>query len=196
MKLIIARHGETEENVKKIIQGQKYGKLTNKGIEQAKKLAQRLKNEKIDVIFSSDLQRAKDTTKEIAKFHKVPIYYVPELRERAQGIFEGEAYEELYKARKESGISRVEFRPEGGENYIDIKKRAEKFLNEVFDKYKGKTVLLISHGGLIAILLAILLKKPIETFSPAQYHNAGVNIIEVGEGSEHKVHVINCIKHL
>ncbi|MEJ2267962.1 MAG: histidine phosphatase family protein [Nanoarchaeota archaeon] len=83
MKLIIVRHGETEENLKKIWQGHLQGKLTKKGIEQAKKLANRLKDEKLDVIFSSDLDRASDTAKEIAKFHsEVPIYLVEDLRER------------------------------------------------------------------------------------------------------------------
>lgn len=71
MKLIIVRHGETEENASEIIQGHSLGKLSKKGIEQSKKLALRLKGEKIDMIFSSDLERAKDTIKEVARFHKV-----------------------------------------------------------------------------------------------------------------------------
>ena len=76
MKLILVRHGETEGNVKQIIQGQTHGKLTKKGIKQAKLLARRLKNEKIDVVFSSDLQRAKNTTKQILNHHcKIPVFY-------------------------------------------------------------------------------------------------------------------------
>ena len=67
MKLIIARHGETEENKKGILQGHLPGKLTELGIEQSKKLALRLKNEKIDAIYSSDLARASNTAKEIIK---------------------------------------------------------------------------------------------------------------------------------
>lgn len=64
MRLIIVHYGESIENKNGICQGQMPGKLSNDGIEQAK----RLKDEKLDVIFSTDLARALDTAKEIAKF--------------------------------------------------------------------------------------------------------------------------------
>ena len=70
MRIILVRHGETEDNKKRIIQGHLPGKLSDKGIEQARKVANRLKNEKVDYIFSSDLDRAKSTAEEIAKFHQ------------------------------------------------------------------------------------------------------------------------------
>lgn len=77
MKLIITRHGETEENKAGIIQGYLPGHLSKTGIEQAKKVVLRLKDEKIDFIYSSDLDRAANTAKEIAKFHPdVPIEFV------------------------------------------------------------------------------------------------------------------------
>ncbi len=80
MKLIITRHGETEENRTGIVQGHLPGQLSESGIEQAQKLALRLKGEKIDVIYSSDLDRASDTAKEIAKDHpSVPIRFVRDL---------------------------------------------------------------------------------------------------------------------
>ena len=83
MRLILTRHGETEENVAGISQGQLLpGKLTDKGIEQAKKLASRLKDEKVDAIYSSDLARSADTAKIIAKYHsKVKFHLAKELRE-------------------------------------------------------------------------------------------------------------------
>ena len=68
MRLILTRHGQTEENVKRILQGHMPGKLTPLGIEQAKKLASRLKDENIDAIYSSDLARTTDTTKEMDLF--------------------------------------------------------------------------------------------------------------------------------
>ena len=67
MKLILTRHGETVDNIKGILQGQNPGKLSENGIQQAKQLALRLKNENIDAIYSSDLARAADTAKEIYK---------------------------------------------------------------------------------------------------------------------------------
>ena len=92
MKLIITRHGETLENVHNICQGHIHGSLTHKGIEQAKKLGERLKNEHIDVIYSSDLRRSFDTTKEIAKFHpNTPLITTERLRERFMGKMQGKS---------------------------------------------------------------------------------------------------------
>ena len=59
MRLIIVRHGETNENVQKIVQGQKLGSLSERGWKQTKLLAERLKDEKVDIIISSDLERAR-----------------------------------------------------------------------------------------------------------------------------------------
>ena len=90
MILIITRHGETIENKQGIMQGHLPGTLSEHGIEQAKKLAERLKEEKIDFIYSSDLARAADTAKEIAKFHpNISINFTKELRERNLGELQG-----------------------------------------------------------------------------------------------------------
>ena len=75
MRIIVIRHGETFQNAKHILMGQSHGVLSRKGIKQIHILALKLKNQKIDFIFSSDLRRAKDTTKEIARYHDVPIIY-------------------------------------------------------------------------------------------------------------------------
>ena len=63
MRLLITRHGETEENVNGVIQGHLPGKLSKLGLEQIKKIANRLKDEKIDYIYSSDLDRSSETAK-------------------------------------------------------------------------------------------------------------------------------------
>ena len=196
MKLIIVRHGETVENANRTFQGHRHGTLSNEGIEQTKKLAERLRNERIDVIFSSDLKRAKDTTHEIARFHDAPIHYSDELRERGFGIFEGKPRQEYYNHVNESKYSRTEHRPQGGESFADLRIRAQSFLDRLYEKYRGKTVLVVSHGGFIKMVLGILLKKPIDEAIRINQENTCVNIIQVEENSEHKAHIINCIKHL
>jgi len=196
MRLIIIRHGETEENVKKLIQGRIPGKLTKKGISQSKKLAKRLKNEKIDAIFSSDLKRAEDTVKEIAKFQKAPVFYISELREKNFGVFEGCPREEYYSAVEKSNLSFGKFKPENGESLEEVKKRIERFLQELFKKYKGKTVLLCTHGGVIKSVFAIFLKKKIDEVIDIDIDNTGVNIFEFSDDGKHEVIMINSIEHL
>ncbi|MHA1506642.1 MAG: histidine phosphatase family protein [Candidatus Asgardarchaeia archaeon] len=196
MRLIIIRHGETIDNVRDIIQGQRHGKLTERGKEQVRKLALRLKDEKIDVIFSSDLGRARETTEEVAKFHKVPIYYTPELRERSFGIFEGRPMEEARKAIRESGLSKIEFKPEGGESLIDLRKRAQRFLDKILKEYDDETILISSHSNFNKMLLGALLGISIEESLKIKQDNACLNIIEISNPLNCKVHVINSTEHL
>ena len=68
-KIYLFRHGQTYYNKNKIFTGWKDSKLTPLGIKQAKTIAQKLKNKKIDVAFQTELSRSKDTLKEVLKFH-------------------------------------------------------------------------------------------------------------------------------
>jgi broad specificity phosphatase PhoE len=123
MKLIIVRHGETPDNINDISQGQRETVLTEKGREQAIKLAERLKDEKIDFIYSSDLKRTKQTLQEILKFHDSPVVYSNLLRERANGHYEGNPRSAFIKEREESGIPKLEFKSPSGESVLDILER-------------------------------------------------------------------------
>lgn len=194
MRIIIVRHGETGHNARNLIQGHTLGTLSAKGREQVKRLALRLKNEKIDVILSSDLKRAADTANEIAKYHDAKVLHTQELRERNMGEFEGRTLEEFLKARDESGVHRTRFRPNGGESYIDMCERAKKFLEKI-KKYNGRSVLIVAHGAFNKALLAVLLDKTMEEAVEYEQHNTCVNIIEIKEGKA-KAHVINSIEHL
>jgi 2,3-bisphosphoglycerate-dependent phosphoglycerate mutase len=126
MRLIITRHGETEENKAGIMQGHLQGKLSEKGINQAKKVALRLKDEKIDFVFSSDLARASDTTKEIAKYHfHTPIEFVKDLRERNLGEFQGKKKSDFGWDAKDYKATYIQ--PKEGENKEQLYNRAKKF---------------------------------------------------------------------
>ena len=99
MRVILTRHGETKENKKTIVQGHMPGHLSELGKKQAEMVAIRLKDEKIDFIYSSDLKRAADTAKEIAKYHPdIPIEFTKELRERNLGEFQGKCSKEINRA--------------------------------------------------------------------------------------------------
>lgn len=187
MKLILVRHGETEENKKGILQGHLHGTLSKEGIGQVKKLALRLKDERIDVIYSSDLKRASDTAKEIAKFHPgVELFLVKELREKDQGCLTGKL------------VSEVDWsKPRDTEKKEAMHKRAKAILDEVYGKYKNQTVLFVSHGGLIKVLISILTNNSLEDLKKMEnLSNTSLSIFEIKGDNNHKVIVVNCNKHL
>jgi 2,3-bisphosphoglycerate-dependent phosphoglycerate mutase len=185
MKLIIARHGRTIQNEKGIMQGHLPGELSPLGIEQAKKLALRLKNEKIDVIYSSDLKRAYDTAKEIAKFHSnVPFFSVEELREHDYGIYTGKSY----------GSFDWDNVPPEIESKTSMRKRSMKLLKEVYSNYSGGTVLFVAHGGINKALIRGILNEP-DDFFLDRIGNTAISIFDINE-KENKMLLMNCIKHL
>jgi probable phosphoglycerate mutase len=187
MKLILTRHGETIENKLGITQGHLPGKLSKLGQEQAQKLALRLKGEKIDAIYSSDLARAADTAKIIAQYHAgVPVYFVKELRERDHGLLTGKKKEEM-----DLGIDYKQ------EELSEMQKRVKVILDQAYAKHPYSTVLFVGHGAINNVLISTILNKPAEYAweIPSQY-NTAVNIFEIREDGKHKIHLLNCKKHL
>ena len=196
MKLIITRHGETIENKKGILQGQIQGTLSKLGKEQAKKLANRLKKEKIDYIYSSDLARASDTAKEIVKFHpNTPIKFIKELRERNLGKYEG-------KKKSDFGLSQTDFlatalKSKTCESINKLYRRAKEFLDRTIRKHPKDTVLFVVHNGIDkAIICAILNKKAKDIELIENLDNTSLNIYEIDKKGNHKVRLFNCSKHL
>ena len=192
------RHGETNENQQGIIQGHIEVKLSGLGREQVKKLALRLKNEKIDEIYSGDLKRAVDTTYEIAAFHpNVKVNVTPLLRERNHGKFEGKKCSEVSEAEFNKYFRTLEGKPNGGENWVEVGKRAKIFLQTILHQNTDKTVLIVAHGGIIIALLSLLTRtSPKDSTIFHTQKNTCVNIVEIAEDNSHKLHLLNCTKHL
>ncbi len=188
MKLILTRHGETIENQKRIMQGHLPGHLSKLGIEQAKKLALRLKHEKIDAIYSSDLTRATDTAKEIARYHKkISINFVQELRETDLGTLTGKCSKDID----------FDYRPDDVESAASMQKRAKKLLDKVYNKYPDKTVLFVGHNGINKAIISVILNKSAKDMDKIEsQHNTSISIFEIKEDKNHVVHLMNCTKHL
>jgi len=189
MRIILTRHGETVENKAGICQGQIIqGKLTEEGIEQAKKVALRLKAEKIDAIYSSDLARAADTAREIAKFHpNAPFHLIKELRERDHGSNSG---------RKKKEIS-YGILPEDAESDEELVERAQKLIDSIYQKHSRSTVLLIGHGAVNAAIISAITKMDFrDVIHMEKWRNTNVSIFEINEDRSHKMHCLNCTNHL
>jgi len=195
MKLILVRHGQTEENKNHIWQGHLEGTLSKEGREQARKLANRLEKENILRIYCSDLRRTRNTIKPFLENHNIEIEYVEGLRERNLGVLEGATTEQVeeYKAKH-----KIHFRIsnlETGETNEDVKKRLVKLYQEVANKYEEGTILFVTHGGTIAQLLLYLLNHPLDKFMEFVPNNASVTEIEIKEGKP-ELKLFNDTSHL
>ncbi|MBW2967114.1 histidine phosphatase family protein [Candidatus Woesearchaeota archaeon] len=94
-KIYICRHGQTEANVAKVMQGWNDGKLTALGHEQARTTGQRLKDRGIELILCGDLGRQRETAAGILEYVQTPVIYTPLLKERGGGSLEGRTYASL-----------------------------------------------------------------------------------------------------
>lgn len=152
--LILARHGQTEWNLRGTIQGHQDIPLSTEGESQALNLAKALKNIKFDAIFSSDLLRAKRTAEIIALENQLTVATTEALRERKLGELEGIQADELaiLKELKEKA-QQSEYESLGIERDEEMASRLITFLRETAIAYPKKTVLVITHGGVIRVLL-------------------------------------------
>lgn len=156
--LYVVRHGETDWNKKGIIQGYSDVDLNEMGKRQARKLANQLKQINFDAIFSSDLLRAKKTAEVISSERKLVIKTVQVLRERNWGRLEGifsknlNELDKLFNNLEEKQKFRYKYYPEV-ESDEELSTRLITFIREIAIAYKGKTILAVTHGGIIRALL-------------------------------------------
>lgn len=141
----LMRHGESQTQIKKIIDsGEGNYSLTTIGKDIVKNQAKKLLRQKIDLIFSSDILRAKQTAEIISKILGKEIIFDKRLREANFGYFSGKKIDEYHKAF--NNYEKIfEQAPLNGESLRDVRKRVWEFLAELENKYKNKKILIISH---------------------------------------------------
>ena len=166
--LFLVRHGETEDNVNQIMQGQTQGRLTKHGVEQARELAERMRREQIDVFFASDLQRSIDTCRIIAQPHGKTIQTNPLLRERDWGGFTG-----LYIPDLKDRVW-----PDDIETIGQMKERARQFLNLLRKNYAGCHVLAVGHGIMNKAIQSVHYGKPMNEVEKMTNGEVRILIIE------------------
>jgi broad specificity phosphatase PhoE len=153
----IVRHGQTEWNEQGLMQGNADSPLTEKGERQAQETSEKLKYINFDLVFSSDLLRAKRTAEIIALEHKLAVETTKLLRERNFGGYEGQPYAAMHAfdelMAKLTEEERQTFTQNGVENDASFIARILTFFRETAVIHPGKSILVVSHGGVMRSLL-------------------------------------------
>ena len=158
--LYLLRHGQTEHNVLRIIQGHNDSALTQEGINATKIRAGKLKDSTFDSLFCSDLERARKSLEIIVTEWDcdISIKYRPEIREIDFGQFTGKNIDEMkdiilsYKADKTKSYP-------DGESGCAFGERVINFVEDVLARYEGRTVLIMTHFGVIESILKHYIKE-------------------------------------
>ena len=153
----LVRHGETEANVTNTLQGQSDVRLNEMGLKQAQLAGKRLREKYFDVIWSSDLSRAAVTAAEIAGERQVNL--TPLLREWDLGEWVGLTWDQIReKFPAEAALfssGSMDAGVPGGESRRKFHERAAKVLQWLIEDHAGKTVLCVSHGGLLRAIFQV-----------------------------------------
>ena len=178
----IVRHGQTNWNILGKTQGHGNSDLTEKGLEQAKELADIIKDYPIDYIYSSDLGRAVQTAQIVADKLGLEVKQTPSLREMGFGVWEGLLIKEIKKNhldtyntwRNQPHLVNIE----GGETLHIVKERTDKFIEELNEKYDNKHIILVSHSVTVRAMLLSFLGSPMENIYRIKQDNTALNIVE------------------
>ena len=164
--ILLARHGESDWNRAKRWQGHADRPLTERGREQAHALADRLAATELDAVYSSDLERARETAEIVARSQGLDVHVLPELREVDVGSWSGLTRAEAER-RFPDAFRRWAAGGEGwddGETYEQLSERVLRAIRTIAADHPGERVLVVAHGGTIRAVHAAALGVDVHTY--------------------------------
>jgi 2,3-bisphosphoglycerate-dependent phosphoglycerate mutase len=178
-RLFLLRHGQTAWNAEQRIQGQLDVPLNAVGQWQAQRLADSLAGEDISVIYSSDLQRTRQTAAPLALACGLGVGLDAGLRERGFGSFEGRTYKEIDEACPEHAARwrqrDLHYQPGGGEALQGFNERSVSTVLKLAAAHAGQTIALVTHGGVLDCIYRAALRIELHAPRSWQIDNAVVN---------------------
>jgi probable phosphoglycerate mutase len=184
-RIVAVRHGETDWNRNGRMQGWAPVPLNDTGREQAAAVGEYLAAEyDIDRVHASDLLRARQTTERILEaVGERPLEYERHWRERDLGVYQGLTYGDVEERFPEFGLGEDAYEaaasvPESGEAIRDVADRVTRRFRWLTDSYDGETVLVVTHGGPLHLLLGYVKGMAVpEALGSHRQANCAVNAI-------------------
>jgi broad specificity phosphatase PhoE len=178
-RLLLIRHGEIQANIDKLWHGSTDSPLTPKGREQARRVAAHLARERPEVagIYTSALQRARQTAVPIERAFGMSAVLERDLREYGIGELEGESYEDLYVEHRffDMMSADLDFAPPGGESARAVGDRTLAALEQIAARHPKGSVAVVGHGFAIALVLARLIDSDPHAWRGFHQDNCGVS---------------------
>ena len=199
-RILFIRHGRTVSNNARRYSGHNDVELDAVGLEQARKVAARLKDQPLTAVYASDLQRAFLTAEEIAKEHGLEVIRLPELRELNFGVWEGKTHQEIVE--EDNELVQKWFNdpftvliPEG-ETMADLQLRIVKCIKQIVKDHPDETVAVVSHAGPIWVMLSYILAIPPQSSWKIKIENTSITIIEFYENDSGYICTVNDAYHM
>lgn len=199
VRLYLVRHAESTWNAEGRVQGQADPPLSERGLAQAERLAERFRGEPIDALYSSPLERARQTAERIAEATALETQIDDRLKEHNMGLFTGLVWREIVEQFPEFARAWMERAMDmpGGEKQAAFHMRATGVMQDIAARHPDGRIVVVSHGGILGEYLAHLLGLDPERRPPFRFDNASVSVVEVGGPLPTlRVHRLNDVSHL
>ena len=195
--IIFLRHGQAENNVKRVLAGRTPGvSLTDDGINQAKAIAKYLEPMKISTVYSSPIERAQKTAEIVAKHNSVDYKIDERLNELDMGKFTGFPYDEIFKSHGNVFLKfyegQLEIAHNGVETFSEVKKRVLSIADHVLNKHKGENVVLVTHMDPIKAMLSTVMDLKPQSLFELIIANGSLTVFRE-EGGKLSVKAINAM---
>jgi len=179
--IIFLRHGQAKNNTERVLAGRTPGiPLTEKGIDQAEKAAEFLEAMNISAIYSSPIERAKDTAEIIGKHNSIDVRIDDRLIELDMGKFTGVPYDEIFSSHGNVFMKfykgELEIAHNGVETFADVKKRVLGIVDHVIENHQDENVVLVTHMDPIKAMLSTVITLSPENLFELIIANASLNI--------------------
>ncbi len=178
-RIILIRHGETDWNTQTRIQGHIDIALNRRGRWQAQRLGAALADQGLAAVYSSDLQRARETAQAVADASGLSVQVSPTLRERAFGSFEGHTFAEIEAQWPEQAMRwrrrDPSFGPPGGETLQAFFERSLQAVHDLAAAHHGQAVAMVAHGGVLDCLYRAATGQSLGAARTWAMANAGIN---------------------
>ena len=178
-RICFIRHGETDWNVAKRIQGHTDIPLNETGRAQAMAMAFNAAHQRFNAIYSSDLKRAVETARALAQREDQEIKPLPQLRERHYGVFQGITAIEGAKLHPNAYTHymarNLDYDFETGESLRGFAERVSEGIDWLVRHHSGQTIAAVSHSGVLDIVYRRATGRPIDTPRDFVIPNCGLN---------------------
>jgi len=192
--LYLIRHGEVVDAASRRFIGHVDVPLSTRGEAQCESLARELAGERFAAVYSSDLARARRSAEILSAPHGLSPVSIPALREMAMGRWEGLTADEIQAREPEAfsdWMSRIgEFPFPDGESLLDLERRAMPALTDLLERHRGRSLLVVAHGGTNRVILCRALGIPLEKIVTLGQDYAGLSVLEWKDG-ECVLHLLN-----
>lgn len=184
--LYIVRHGQTEWNVLRKMQGHQDSPLTDAGILQAQWLGEYLREEHIDYVYSSSSARARRTAEIIRGDQAHRIVECDEFKEINLGVWEGKTHNDITASHPVEydhfWNDPEKFRMPGSETFQDVLQRAMGKIQDILTMHSGKSILIVTHTVVVKLLMAHFEGRPLKkNWDPPYIHPASLCKVVVGD---------------